>query len=98
MYQHEHRKGGSYPAAAVVKAIVERYNGKSAMGEGEEGLCIVRYYLDLPLDKHPWNAVLVSTHAARHLPRTQTKREYMFPPGLQSEMKALRSTNLKAAF
>ncbi len=93
LYQTEYRKGGKYPSAAFVKSIFDRYCGKSALDPtfvggagGDDDLCVVRYYADLPLDVCPWNAVLVTCSQARHLPRSPLKRETVFPPDLQQEM------------
>jgi hypothetical protein len=86
LYQTEHKRGGTYPSTTLIKSIVNRYNGKSAIDGVDENLCVVRFYADLPLSIYPWNAVLVTTSQARHLPKTVIKRELAFPYDLQREM------------
>jgi hypothetical protein len=89
MYQSEHRKGGSYPSVHLVHEIVERFCGVSAIdGSREESMCIVRYFVDLPLHEHPWNGVLVTSQQARQLARSDEKRGAVFPEHFQAEMKA----------
>jgi hypothetical protein len=60
----------------------------------DENLCVVRFYANLPLSLHPWNGVLVTTAQARHLPKTNAKRELAFPFDLQREMEQRLTMNM----
>jgi hypothetical protein len=94
LYFTEHKRGGCYPSIAFIKSIVDRYHAKSAIDGTiqEENLCVVRFYSDLPLSQYPWNAVLITTTQARHLPKTPGKRELAFPGDLQMEMEKQKQT------
>ena len=72
----------------MVRGIVDRFNGRSAMdGTSAERMCIVRYFVDVPITHSPWNAVLLTSTQARHLPRCREARARCFPVALQEEMR-----------
>ncbi len=100
LYHTEHNRGGAYPSKEFIQSVLKRYDSKSAIpvtggGNGDENLCIVRFFSDLPLSQHPWNAVLLTTSQARHLPKTPGKRELAFPEELQKDMERRRVEGIK---
>lgn len=89
MYQAERRRrdsGGVWPTLQVAEAVWARHQGRSVIDGSSLDLCIVRFYPDLPLGLHPWNAVLVTLHQARRLPRRPGMRVASFPASLQRVM------------
>lgn len=75
-----------FPKMDSIQQIYQRYHGRSALSSSSSNLCIVRFYSDLPIGEHPWNAVLVTSQEARQLPRSPCKRAAAFPHALQQAM------------
>ncbi len=109
MYQAELRRSpqGAFSSAEAVRALGERYEWRSAIpaaddnddddDDNEKELCVVRFYADLPLHAHPWNAVPVTMAQARHLPRAgeAKRREAHFPPALCADMARSRANEVR---
>jgi len=74
----------------TIKRIVEQYGGKSALSKKEDGLMIVRYYLDLPISQYPWNGVMMTQRESKSLPRTTINRHIGFPKWIREEMEERR--------
>jgi hypothetical protein len=70
LYQRERKLGGVYPSAAFVQHVLDMYAGKSVLSGDTSSLCITRYYSDLPLHVHAWNALLVTSAEARLIGRS----------------------------
>ena len=81
------RKRDRIPPKTIEK-ILDDYDYSSAISQSCADLTIVRYYVDLSLTEHPWNAVVVTSPEARKLPRKrQILRNKLFSKELQEKMK-----------
>ena len=91
VYRSEYQRGHvEYPQLELVADIVQRFQGKCALTQTNQGgLCVVRFFSHLPICRYPWNGVLVSGGVARRLPRAdQAKRSAAFPAWLAKSMMA----------
>ena len=76
-------------SAALVHALLAQFGYQSMASRSRRQLCLVRYFDDLPLCAHPWNAMLVTRSEALPLARLRPR----LPPLYHHYMHHMRVTS-----